>query len=126
MGMITINRITTAINMIPSVDPASGRATAVAMIVVVVSRVGVTVDSWTIGKGRLSARLVNDIVTPSKTQNATRTVFDFVFIAALLDFKYIMLAIRAIFINYMSICLIMRYNLSVAVGFTCCALRRVT
>lgn len=75
--------------MIPSVDPTSARVSTVATIVAAVSKVGVAVASWTNCMGRLSARLVNDIATPSKTQNATRTVCDFIFIAALLDFKYI-------------------------------------
>ena len=77
--MITIKTITTAINMIPSVEPASSTASAAATIVSV-CRVGVAVASWAIGEGRLSARLVNAMAIPSKTQNAMRMFFDFVFI----------------------------------------------
>lgn len=44
MGTITISTITTAISMIPSVEPASGRTSGVAMVVVVIG-VGVMVIS---------------------------------------------------------------------------------
>ena len=69
--MITIMTITTAINMIPSVEPTSSTASAAASMESAIT-VGVAVASWAVGEGRLSARLVNAMAIPSIIQNAMR------------------------------------------------------
>ena len=79
MGTITISTMTAAISMISSVEPASSCTFGVASVVSVIA-VGVAVASWVIGRGRLSARPVNNIESPSITQIVMRKFLDAVFI----------------------------------------------
>lgn len=90
MGMITTKTMRTAPTMIPSVEPASLCVLAVASIVPVCGT-GVAVASCSVAVVRLSARLVNKIAIPNKAQKMTGTVRIFIFILALLIFKYIIL-----------------------------------
>lgn len=77
--MITINTITTAMNMLPSVEPTSS-STSASAVIVLDCEAGVAVAFWIGGKERLSARLLINMATPNSTQNAMRTVFEFILI----------------------------------------------
>jgi hypothetical protein len=99
IGTITINTITTAMNMIPSVEPASLCASCTTTIVPVCVA-GITVDSCAIGIVRSSARLLNMIAIPSIAQKVTRTVRIFVLILVLLIFKYIIPYLKVSFYDF--------------------------
>lgn len=80
IGVITISTITTAMNMLPSVEPTSS-STSASAVSVPDCEVGVAVASWVCGSERLNAKLLANIAIPSKIQNAMRMVFEFILIA---------------------------------------------
>ena len=71
--------ITIAKRVISSVEPESP-GTSDAETLESDSAVGVAVKSCVSGKGRVSARLANDIARPNRVQNTKRMTFDFGFI----------------------------------------------